>query len=84
MGYLNDAYAHVDKAMTCIGAPEKQREAVRAGFFMGAKTMMDVLYRSVQMDEESGRAVLDACRADIHSYQIEAIHEALSGLMKKS
>jgi len=83
MGYLNDAAGRYDRVLAAMGACDEQRDTLRTGFFLGAKTFLDAAFKSAGMDEAPGRALLDECRAEIFGYMDDTIREVQTLLEKR-
>ncbi len=84
MGYLKDRIERIERVLGAMNAPAELREAMRDGFYLGAKSFVDAMYRSSELDEPEAKQLVLGCREDIRAYQIQAVEYALSILDRKN
>ena len=82
MGYLNDTLGRADSVLACCGASAFQRDYIRMGFFLGVRAMLAAVNKAGSMEHAEGVAFLEACEAEFHAFQIEAMEHALAVLEK--
>lgn len=84
MGLLKDRIDHVEHVLASMNAPPPLREAMRDGFYLGAKAFVDAMYRSSELEEPEATMLVIGCREDIRAYQIQAAEYALGILERKT